>query len=143
MLLGEYLHTIDDKGRLAVPAKFRAELAGPVVISKGIETCLWLHRQDAWDELAAKIVALSRTKPAARDLRRHVFASASEDTPDRQGRISLPQYLLGYAHIDKQAIVIGQLDYCEIWNPEEWRLRKERVESDPEERANLFATLDI
>ena len=67
MLLGEYLHTIDDKGRLAIPAKFRAELAGPVVISKGIETCLWLHRQDAWDVLAAKISALSRTKPAARD----------------------------------------------------------------------------
>jgi MraZ protein len=143
MLVGEYLHTLDDKGRLAIPAKFRAELAGRVFISKGIENCLWLHPEGAWGVLAAKIIAVPRTDPAGRELRRQVFGSAAEAEPDKQGRINLPEYLLRFSHIDKQAVVIGQYDYCEIWNPEEWRLRQVRTESDPEERAKLFATIAL
>jgi MraZ protein len=143
MFYGEFEHSIDDKGRMTIPARFRARLAEGVVISKGIEPCLWLYPKDVWDSLAAEISALPRTKPEAREFRRQVFSSMSEDVPDKLGRVRLPEYLLTYANLDKQAIVIGQFDYCEIWNPEQWRQRQESSYNDPEGRASMFASLGI
>ena len=143
MLLGEFEHTIDDKGRITVPAKYRGRLAGGLVVTKGIDPSLWLFPADTWEELAGKIQALPLTDPKAREFRRQVFASEADSVPDKQGRVILPQYLREYAHLDNQAVVIGLYNHCEIWNPEHWRERQQHSDNDPDARAEQFASLGI
>ncbi len=143
MFLGKFAHTIDDKGRITVPAKFRERLAQGLVVTTGIDACLWLFPLDVWETLADKIVALPLTDPRARDFRRRVFADASHAVPDKQGRVNLPSYLREYAHIDNQAIIAGLYDHCEIWAPEIWREHQERSRSDPEGHAAQFESLGI
>jgi MraZ protein len=143
MLLGEYEHAIDEKGRFTVPAKFRNRLASGMVVTKGIDRCLWLYPIDGWEILSGKTSALPITNPRAREFRRQVLGGASHSVPDKQGRIILSPRLRKYANIDKQAVIIGLDDHCEIWDPEEWREREEESDSNPEGRAELFAELDI
>jgi MraZ protein len=143
MFLGEFEHSIDSKGRITVPAKFREWLDAGLVITKGIDPCLWLYPTDAWAKLAEEIGRLPLTDPKAREFRRQMFGGASGSTPDKQGRVNLPPYLRGYANIDNQAVIVGLYDHCEIWNPEQWRQRQERSDSDPEGRAVLFANMGI
>jgi len=143
MLLGEFEHTIDDKGRITVPAKFRGRLAAGLVVTKGIDACLWLYPTDVWAELAEEIKDLPLTNPKAREFRRQVFGSAYDSVPDRQGRVIVPPTLREYANIDKQAVVIGLYDHCEIWKPEQWRERQQRSDDNPDGRAEQFASLGI
>lgn len=143
MFFGEFAHSIDSKGRLTIPAKFRARLEHGVVVTKGIDPCLWLYPLDTWMELARRISGLSLTSPQAREFRRQVFGGATDTLPDKQGRVNLPPYLYEFANIDKQAVVVGLYDHCEIWNPDDWRERQERSHRDPEGRAQLFETLDL
>ena len=143
MFLGEFEHIIDDKGRITIPAKFRGRLAAGLVITKGIDPCLWLYPIDNWGDLAAKISALPRTDAKAREFRRQVFGGAADSVPDKQGRVNLPPYLRQYANIDNQAVIVGLHDYCEIWNPDQWRMRQERSFNNPEERAEQFASLEV
>jgi MraZ protein len=143
MFLGEFVHTVDEKGRLTIPAKYRGHLAAGVVITRGIERCLWLYPDGAFKELADQISEPSVTNIEAREFRREVFGGASDVVPDKQGRVILPSYLLKYAHIDNQAVIVGLFDHCEIWNPEDWRQRQERSHNDLTRRAAQFAGLDI
>jgi MraZ protein len=143
MLLGEYERAIDDKGRFTVPAKFRNRLASGMVVTKGIDPCLWLYPTDGWEDLSSKARALPITDPKAREFRRQVLGGASHSVPDKQGRIILLPRLRNYANIDKNAVIIGLDDHCEIWNPEDWRERREQSDSNPEERAAQFAELGI
>jgi MraZ protein len=98
---------------------------------------------DRWTALAQKISALPLTNPQAREFRRQVFGGAADLEPDKQGRVSLPPYLRQYAHIDKQVVIIGLFDHCEIWNPDMWRERQQRSYNDPEGRAEQFESLGI
>jgi MraZ protein len=143
MLLGEFEHSIDEKGRMAVPAKFRGRLASGLVVTKGIDPCLWLYPADVYADLAERVNKLSVTDPQARDFRRQVFGGAADSVPDKQGRFILPPALRMYANIDKQAVIIGLYDHCEVWNPERWRKRQEKSDNNPEERARQFADLGI
>ena len=143
MFYGGYEHAIDDKGRITVPAKFRGNLEDGLVVTMGIDPCLWLYPADVWEALAQEINALPLTDPRAREFKRQVFGRASHSVPDKQGRVILPPSLREFADIDKQAVIIGLFDHCEIWNPERWRHRQERSDNSPEERAELFASLGI
>ena len=143
MLLGEYGHAIDDKGRITVPAKLRSEFDSGVVITKGIDRCLWLFPTDGRADLAQKASALPLTNPTAREFQRQLFGGALDSVPDKQGRIILHPRLREYANIDNQAVIIGMSKYCEIWNPESWREREARSDQDPEWRAEQFASLDL
>ena len=143
MLYGEYDHAIDDKGRVTVPAKFRSRLDGGLVVTKGIDPCLWLYPADVWAELAQEINGLPVTDPKAREFKRQAFGGASHSVPDRQGRVILPPYLREYADLDNQAVIIGLFDHCEIWNPRRWRELQQRSDESPEERAAQFASLGI
>jgi MraZ protein len=143
MFLGEFEHSIDDKGRITIPAKFRGRLAAGVVITRAIDRCLLLYPIDVWEVLAQKISALPQTAPNARELRRQMFGGASDLIPDKQGRVNLPPYLREYANIDSNAVIIGMYDYCEIWNPEDWRGHQQQSLMDPEARAERFAGLEI
>jgi MraZ protein len=120
MFLGEYSHTIDDKGRLTIPAKFRDELESGVVITRGLDGCLWAYGRSEWDILADKIAQLPTTNPAARNFARFMFSGAFDSIPDRQGRILLPQKLRDYAEIQDETIIIGVKNKLEIWSPARW-----------------------
>jgi MraZ protein len=130
MFLGEFVHTLDDRGRVTLPAKFRAELARGVVITRGLDRCLFLFPMDQWIPLAERISALSLGKSSARTLRRLLFSGANDVIPDRQGRILIPTYLREYANIDSQVVIAGLNTYIEIWNAEVWNQVRAQAEED-------------
>jgi MraZ protein len=117
---GEYRHTVDDKGRMAVPAKFRAQLGAGAVVSRWLDACLAIHTTGGWDELAAKVAALPITDQASRRFQRFVFAGAAEVELDRQGRILLPAFLRDAISLANEAVVVGSRDHAEIWVPATW-----------------------
>jgi MraZ protein len=143
MFLGQFEHSVDEKGRITVPFRYRGQLAEGLVVTKSIEACLLLYPLDAWHEFRQKIGTLLMSDPNARAFRRDVFPSAFDVVPDKQGRFILPQHLRQYANIDKQAVIIGLDDHCEIWNPDSWRQWQQENDSNPDARTERFASLNI
>lgn len=142
MFLGEFIHTVDDKGRVTIPARFRPDLTTGVVVTRGLDGCLALYPIVEWASLAGRVNALPITDRRARDLRRFVFGSAAETMPDRQGRVLIPVYLRQFAGIDGEVTVVGMNTYIEIWNPETWLAIRQGVEND-EANAEQWAELGI
>ncbi|MDX1522506.1 MAG: division/cell wall cluster transcriptional repressor MraZ [Anaerolineae bacterium] len=132
MFLGEFEHTIDDKGRLTIPAKFRDELEGGVVVTRGLDGCLWAYSRAEWENVAERIARMPSTNQAARNFARFMFSSAFDSVPDRQGRVLVPQNLRDYAGITNETTVIGVMNRVEIWQPEKWSAVVNTVEDDPE-----------
>ena len=130
MFLGEFIHAIDEKGRLTIPAKFRADLAAGLVVTRGIDRCLAIYPLEEWNRLAERVSALPLTDRRARAFRRLVFASAADAVPDRQGRLLIPPRLREYADLDSEVVVTGLNTYIEVWNTGGWIQERERVESD-------------
>ena len=120
MFLGEYEHTMDDKGRVAVPARFREALGDGIVITRGFEKCLMAFPRERWDQLSQQVSALPLGQTDARNLRRLLFSGAQDLQLDRQGRILIPQNLREYAGLNVQAIVAGLNTHFEIWSAERW-----------------------
>jgi MraZ protein len=141
MFLGRHAHTVDAKGRLAIPARFREELAAGVVLTRGIDRCLALYPMAAWEPLAAKVNQLPITDPDARTFRRMVFAEAVDLELDAQGRLLLPPELRQYAEIDRDAYVVGVNTSIEIWSPARWDAQSALMENDGAEIAQRLATL--
>jgi len=139
---GEYRHTVDDKGRIAVPAKFRVQLGAGAVVSRWLDACLAIHTQAGWDELATKVAALPITDPAARRFQRFVFAGAAEVELDRQGRVLLPAFLRDQIDLGSEAVVVGSRDHAEIWVPATWATYGQELD-DPQELAHAFEGLGI
>ncbi|MEZ0241564.1 MAG: division/cell wall cluster transcriptional repressor MraZ [Chloroflexota bacterium] len=142
MFTGEYRHTVDDKGRIAVPAKFRVQLGAGAVVSRWLDACLAIHTQQGWDDLATKVAALPITDPNARRFQRLIFAGAAEVELDRQGRVLLPGYLREHIDLGTEAMVVGSRDHAEIWVPATWATYAQGLE-DPDELAQAFAGLGI
>ncbi len=140
MFLGEYRHTLDDKGRLTIPARFRGELAAGLVVTKGIDRCLLIYPMAAFEVLKGQIAGLPMTNRNVRDFRRLLFAGAADTVPDGQGRINIPQHLREYAGLTDQVVVVGCDAYIEVWAPDQWATVQARVEEDIAER---WATLGI
>ena len=128
MFLGEYQHSVDDKGRLVLPAKFRDRLDDGLVVTKGQEHCLYLFPMDRWEEEVAKVQALPRENKRFRNYARTFFGSASDQTLDRQGRIQVPQGLRDYAELDKDVIVVGVGERVEIWDVAAWSTLSEEAD---------------
>jgi transcriptional regulator MraZ len=139
---GEYRHTVDDKGRIAVPAKFRVQLGAGAVVSRWLDACLAIHTQAGWDELATKVAALPITDQASRRFQRYVFAGAAEVELDRQGRILLPAFLRDAIALGTDAVVVGSRDHAEIWVPATWETYGQGLD-DPQELAEAFQGLGI
>ncbi len=118
MLIGEYQHNIDLKGRVAVPARFRDDLGALFYITKGLDNCLFVLPQDEWSRLVEKIKTMPISK--ARGLQRFFFSGAAEVVPDKQGRILIPQQLREHAELDKEVTFIGTSSRVEIWNSKKW-----------------------
>ena len=122
MFMGEYHHTIDEKGRLILPAKFRAELGEKFIITRGLdaEKCLYVYSMSDWNRIVAKLNTLPFTKKDARIFVRTFFSVATECEFDRQGRINITSPLVSYADLQKDCVVIGANDRIEIWSKERW-----------------------
>ncbi len=130
MFLGRFAHNLDAKGRLAVPARFRASLEEGLVLTRGLDRCVAAYPMTAWEELAGKVAALPMTDPAARQFRRMVFAEAANLALDGQGRIVVPPELREYAGIDREAVIIGVHTSFEIWSPSAWEAMQALVDDD-------------
>lgn len=115
---GEYQHTLDAKGRLFIPAKLREQLGDGFVVTKGLDGCLFLYPQKAWDELEQKIRQLPMSK--SRGLQRFFLSSAADVTVDRQGRIVIPTTLRSYANLERDVVVIGVGERAELWDARRW-----------------------
>ena len=143
MFLGEFQHTVDQKGRLAIPAKFREELAGGAVITRGLDKCLVIYPHDEWNALAEQVSRLPQTQPNARTLSRLLFSGAVDFTLDSQGRAILPQYLREYAAISSDVAVIGLHQRIEVWGLEAWNAVKFATEAEGGSLAEQLADLGI
>jgi MraZ protein len=130
MFLGEFNHAIDEKGRITIPAKFRAQLAEGLVVARGIERCLSVIPLDKWEELAKEILQFPIFRRDSRALRRHIFSGAVECQLDAQGRILLPEPLRSYASLEDRAVVIGVYTHLEIWNPSSWHKIRMKAEKE-------------
>jgi MraZ protein len=133
MFLGEYTHTIDEKGRLTIPARFRGELAAGLVVTRGMDRCLTLYPMAEWNRLAQRVSELPVADRRARTLRRLVFGGAADVVPDKQGRVLIPPNLREYAKLDGEVIITGLHNYVEVWNLEAWNEEREQVEQEREE----------
>ncbi len=142
MFTGEYRHAVDDKGRVAVPVRFRAELAGGAFVSKWIDGCLALHPRAAWDALATKVGALPIADAGARVFQRHIFGTAFEIEIDRQGRLVVPAVLREFAGLGEEVVVVGSRDHLELWAPDRWATYSARMD-DPELLAEHLQGLGI
>ncbi len=138
MFFGEYLHSIDDKGRLTIPAKYRERL-GKAIVTRGLDHNLAFYPLPAWEQLAARLRQLPMTDPNARALQRLIFSGAQEVSPDKQGRILVPPYLREYAGIVQSTVIAGMESYIELWNPEAWAEMLESVQNTEANAANWQA----
>jgi MraZ protein len=140
MLLGEYEHTIDDKNRLTLPAKFRGDFARGVVVTRGLDGCLFAYTQDAWDRLVeSRLGSVDQLTQEGRRLHRHFFSGASEGELDRQGRMMLPAALIQHAKLGREVVVAGVNDRLEIWDRDAWRRELAEVEGSAEHVAERLA----
>lgn len=143
MFIGEYAHTIDDKGRFSVPAKFRQQLKGGVVVTRGLDRCLFLYTREAWEELAAKLAALPIAQRSARAFARLMLAGAWDAKLDSQGRVMIPEYLRSYAGLQKQVSIAGLYDRMEIWDEDAWHAYRTKTEENSDEIAEAMTELGI
>lgn len=141
MFLGRYNHTLDAKGRLAIPARFRDAVADGLVLTRGIDRCLSLYPLAAWRPLAEKVSALPISDPDARNFRRMVFAEAADLALDAQGRILIPPELRRYAGLERVALVVGVDTAIEIWSPDQWQAVEALMETDGAAIAQRLASL--
>ncbi|MRJ47560.1 division/cell wall cluster transcriptional repressor MraZ [Fundicoccus ignavus] len=130
MLIGEFQHNIDTKGRLIMPAKFRSELGQQFVITRGLDGCLFGYPMESWIALQEKLKQLPLAKKDARKFTRFFYSAATEVEIDKQGRVNIPQNLIDFAKIDKECRVIGVSDRIEIWSSDQWDSFAEEAEED-------------
>lgn len=121
VFMGEYQHTLDEKGRVIVPAKFREGLGESFVMTRGLDKCLFVYPQSEWEILEQKLKSLPMTRADARSFVRFFLSGATECALDKQGRIVVPTLLRDYATLDKDIVVLGVSNRVEIWSHERWR----------------------
>lgn len=143
MFIGEYQHNLDAKGRLAVPAKFRAKLAKGAVVTKGLDNCLFLYTREEWEKLASKLASLPISKANTRAFARLMLAGAMDVQLDKQGRIVLPEYLRKFAQMKKKTIIAGLFNRLEIWDEDQWNKYKQGTEKQSGDIAEALEGLEV
>jgi len=140
MFFGAYEHTIDDKNRLTLPARFRDALADGVVLTRGLDECLDVFARADWNALVeARLAPLDPFSKEARELKRFFFAAAADAEPDKQGRVLVPQALASHAHLGREVVVAGVHDRLEIWDRTSWAAHVTKVEGSAEDVAERLA----
>ena len=141
MLLGEYEHTLDDKNRITLPAKFRAAFAAGVVVTRGMDGCLYAYRLEDWDKLVdSRLAGLDPLSQEGRRMHRFFFSGAAEAELDKQGRVMIPAALIEHAGLGRNVVVAGVRDHLELWDGAAWRKEMKEVEGSAEDVAERLAT---
>ena len=141
MLLGEYEHTIDDKNRLTLPAKFRQAFADGIVVTRGMDGCLYAYPRDEWrDSVESRLRELDPLSREGRVMHRYFFSGAAEAELDRQGRVMVPAPLIEHARLGREVVVAGVRDHLEIWDRAHWREHLKEIEGSAEHVAERLAT---
>lgn len=143
MFMGEHQHSIDDKGRLTIPSKFREALGATFIVTRGLDNCLFIYPMSEWSILEQKLKALPLMKSDARAFTRFFFSGATECELDKQGRVNLPKHLCEYAKLDKECMVLGVSSRVEIWSKETWAGYYEQSEQTFNEIAEKLVDFDI
>ena len=144
MLLGEFHHNIDEKGRLVIPTKYRMELGEHFVIARGLEKCLYIYPMDRWNKLVEKLDTLPFTKKDARTFTRTFFSGATVCEFDNNGRINITSPLVSYAGLTKECVIIGVNDRLEIWDEKSFNnLLTENAASMEDIAENLFENVTL
>ncbi len=140
MLLGEYEHTVDEKNRLTLPARFRQAFAEGIVVTRGMDGCLFAYTREAWAHMVdSRLVTLNTLSKEGRRMQRFFFSGATETELDKQGRVGLPAALLAHAKLGRDVVVAGVHDHLEIWDRAAWRLELAEVEGSAEHVAERLA----
>ena len=142
MFLGQFQHSIDDKGRLMVPARFRELLEGGAYLTQGFDKCLMVMTEAYFKQVYERIIAMNLADPTARLLRRMIFSNAYPVDVDKVGRILVPSNLRQFASLESDAIVAGQGEYFEVWTPAEWEKQTAQI-NDTEANNQRFVTLNL
>jgi len=132
MFSGEFRHTLDHKGRLAIPARFRQDFEAGLVVTRGIEKCLFIFTLQGWEAYVATLNQLPLDKKRSRTVNRYLFSGANKLVPDGQGRILLPANLREFAGLDDEVVVVGANYRLEVWAPDKWQAILEEAEKDIE-----------
>jgi len=143
MLIGEYLHTLDGKKRISLPSKFRKEVGRKVVITRGLDACLFMFSQKAWEKIAEKVSGLPVGQADTRGMSRFLLAGAVETEVDSAGRILIPDFLKEFADLKSRVILAGVSDRVEIWNEKTWEEYKRRIEKGADQMAQTLGDLGI
>jgi MraZ protein len=143
VFMGEYLHTIDNKGRLIFPAKFRELLGEGFIATKGLDNCLFVYCKDEWAIIENKLKQLPLAKPEARAFVRFFFSGAAELEYDKQGRVLLPNNLREYAKLEKDVVVLGVSNRIEIWDKNAWDQYNEQISPSVTQIAENLVDLGI
>lgn len=143
MFIGEYQHSIDPKKRLAVPSKFRGELKNKVVVTRGLDKCLFIYPMKVWEELANKLGTLPVGESGTRSFIRLMLAGAVDVEVDKQGRVLIPDYLKEYAELGKNVIIAGLYNRLEIWDEKKWEAYKKGAEKNTDEIAEQLGKLGV
>ncbi|PJA86914.1 MAG: cell division/cell wall cluster transcriptional repressor MraZ [Candidatus Moranbacteria bacterium CG_4_9_14_3_um_filter_42_9] len=143
MFIGEYQHSIDPKKRLAVPIKFRGELKNKVVVTRGLDKCLFIYPMKVWEKLAEKLGALPVGESGTRSFVRTMLAGATDVEVDKQGRVLIPDYLKAYAGLKKEVVIAGLYNRLEIWDERKWREYKQGAEKNTDEIAEQLGKLGV
>lgn len=142
MFIGEFQHVVDDKGRMAIPVKFRKELVRGAIVTKGLDRCLFVYPIKEWKALAEKTAALPFNRANNRAFARLMLGGAMDVAADRQGRVVIPDYLRKYAGLKKDVVVIGLYERIEIWDKAAWEKYKAKTEKDSNRIAEQMGELD-
>lgn len=143
MLIGEYLHTLDSKKRISLPAKFRKEVGRKVVITRGLDACLFMFPQKAWEKIAQKVSSLPVGQSDTRGISRFLLSGAVEAEVDGAGRILIPEYLKEFADLKSRVVLAGVSDRIEIWNEKTWDEYKRRIERGADQMAQTLGDLGV
>lgn len=143
MFIGEYLHSIDPKKRLAIPAKFRGDLKSKVVITRGLDKCLFIYPLKVWEALAEKLGSLPMGESGTRSFVRLMLAGATDAPVDKQGRILIPDYLREYAGLSKNVVIAGLYNRLEMWDEKKWKEYKNSAEKNSDEIAEQLGKLGV
>ena len=143
MFIGEYQASIDDKGRISVPAKFRPSLKNKIVVTRGLDNSLFLYRLDEWKKLAEKLASLPISTANTRAFSRLMLAGAMDLDIDKQGRVILPGYLKDFAKIQKKVVIAGLYNRIEIWSEELWTVYKQQTENQSNQIAEQLGSLGV
>lgn len=143
MFIGEYHHTLDEKGRMSVPVKFRADLAQGAVVTRGLDRSLFLYPKEEWRKLAEKLAALPLGQSDTRAFARLMLAGAMEVEVDKSGRVLLPEYLRSYAGLSKDVVVAGLFNRLEIWDESVWKEYAAKTEDEGNAIAERLGNLGV